>query len=67
MNTTTKFFAVVEPAAATAILKNIAGTFGITEDAAYEMVAADDADDLCRYVTGSQRAVCSALMDRHGM
>jgi len=63
---TSKFLAVIDSASKNAILSNIAKTYGITEQAAYDEVTDTDAESLLDYVTGPERAATSVLMQKYG-
>ena len=61
-----QFLSMIDDAARTRILANIACYYGITETAALAEVTSDDAEHLLDYVTGEVRWTTMALMQRHG-
>lgn len=66
-NTTKVFLSRIEAKTKNAILSNIANHYGITNDEAYAEIVHDEAEHLCEYVTGNERAATSLLMKRHGL
>ncbi len=64
-STTKAFLETVEPKAKAAILQNIAAHYGITVQEAFEEVTDPEAEHLLDYVTGSERAATSVLMQKY--
>ena len=64
---TKKFFAAIDAKTKSEIITNIAGNYGISQEAAFDEVTDQDAEHLLDYVTGPQRAATSVLMQRHGL
>lgn len=66
MTTTTAFLNKINAKTKTLILENIANHYGISINEAYDEVTDEEAEHLLDYVTGSERAATSVLMQKHG-
>lgn len=66
-NPNAQFLAVIDSQAKAEILKSIADHYGITPEAAYAEVAAEQAEHLLDYMIEPHRSAALVLMQRKGM
>jgi hypothetical protein len=59
-----KFLACIGRETKAEILQNIAATYGISQQQAFEEVTCEEAESLLDYVTGPQRSATSVLMQK---
>lgn len=66
-NRNAQFLSVIDGDTKAAILKSIAGHYGITAEQAFAEVADEQAEHLLDYMIEPMRTATSALMQRYGM
>ena len=66
-NNTSEFLEMIDAPAKELILTSIAEHYGISAQAAFEEVTADEAEHLLDYMVEPQRSAASVLMQAHGL
>lgn len=66
-NNNARFRELIDPASKSEILTNIATHYGISPEAAFDEVTADNAEHLLDYMVEPMRGATSVLMQAHGL